>query len=477
MDTKLFQSSEAVLEQLSKKELIQIILRLSQSCCDLYQYNQKLEQRVNDLENQLKKFNKNSNTSSKPPSQDIHKQNQFKKNQSLRKKSGKRSGGQKGHKGMNRAQVDNPDKIITCEPEQCSNCGKSLYDQHGTISERRQERDIPSIEVVVTEYQQIEKQCSCGCINQGKFPDNIQSYVQIGANAQAFLVYLNVAQLIPFKRLKDIANDLFGFPISEGSIDNILNYSELRARPLYKMIMNIVKSNKWVGSDETGIRVEGQRDWLWVWQNNLASYYAIEDSRGYQVPLKHFGENYEGSFIHDCWSAQNNTKALNGHQQCHPHLQRFLQFLIEAYNSKWAYDLNKLLYKSQQAQERIWQADFNNKIREQVIRDYEHQLQAFIDHPLTEKEAITLQKRFRKHKDNIFHFLSSPDIPFHNNDSEKAIRNAKVKQKISGSFRSRKGADRYAILLSIIETAKKQRFNLLDTIKALLNNRLVFQGC
>ena len=151
--------------------------------------------------------------------------------------------------------------------------------------------------------------------------------------------------------------------------------------------------------------------------------------------------------------------------------------MVEAYNSKWAYDLNKLLYKSQQAQERIWQADFNNKIREQVIRDYEHQLQAFIDHPLTEKEAITLQKRFRKHKDSIFHFLSSSDIPFHNNDSEKAIRNAKVKQKISGSFRSRKGADRYAILLSIIETAKKQGFNLLDTIKALLNNRLVFQGC
>ena len=482
MNTQPHQLSTSELKQLSKQKLIQIILQLSKSICDFHQnnkkleqYNQKLEQKIKELENQLKKLNKDSNTSSKPPSQDIHKQN--KKNQSLRKKSDKKTGGQNGHQGTNRAQVNNPDEIIKCEPKQCSKCGESLHNQHGIISEKRQERDIPPINVTITEYQQIKKQCKCGCINRGKFPNHIKSYVQIGDNAQAFLIYLNIAQLIPFKRLKNIADDLFGFPISEGSIDNILNRAEKRGNPLHKMIMNIVKSGKWVGSDETGIRIEGHRDWLWTWQNKLASYYAIEVSRGYQVPAKHFGEDYKGVLNHDCWSAQNNTKAKQGHQQCHPHLQRFLKFLIEVYNSKWAYELYKLLYKSQQAQKKIWQKDFDKKIREQVILGYKQQLKTFLNQSLQEKEEITLQKRFCKHQDSIFRFLYDPDIPFHNNDSEKAIRNAKVKQKISGGFRSRKGADRYAVLLSIVETAKKQEFNLLDSIRALLCGRLVFGGC
>ena len=242
--------SVSMLVQLSKEELIQAILKLSQSAYELYQHNQNLEKRIKELEDQLKKFNKDSHTSSKPPSQDIHKQNQPKKNQSLRKKSGKRPGGQKGHQGMNRAQVDNPDKIVKCEPEECANCGKSLEDQQGTISEKRQERDIPPIEVSITEYQQIEKKCSCGCTNQGKFPDNIKSYVQIGSNAQAFLIYLNITQLIPFQRLSQLSKDIFGFPVSKGSIDNILDRANTQATLLYKMIMNIVKSSKYVGSDE-----------------------------------------------------------------------------------------------------------------------------------------------------------------------------------------------------------------------------------
>jgi transposase len=472
------QTVKTALEQLSKPELIQIILELYQTTTKLYQQNKELTQRVEELENQLKKANRDSNTSSKPPAQDIQKQNQNKnKNQSLRQKSGKQPGGQKGHQGKTRNQVDNPDKVVRYEPEYCTSCGQSLKNQLGAIKSKRQERDIPPIKVFVTEHQKIEKQCTCGCRNQGTYPEHIKAQIQIGSNAQALLTYLNVAQLIPFQRLTQLAKDLFGFSVSEGSIDNILNRAEFKAQPLYKLIMNIVKEGNWVGSDETGTRVAGHRDWLWVWQSALASYYAVSSSRGYQVPAKHFGEDYAGILIHDCWSAQNNTRAAKGHQQCHPHLQRFLQFLIKDYRSSWAYQLNHLLYKSQQAQQQIWQEDFDSKIRKRVIKDYEQRLQVLIDQSLSQKDSIRLQKRFRKHQQSIFRFLLDPTLPFHNNDSEKAIRNAKVKQKISGGFRSCKGADRHAVLLSIVETAKKQGLNLFDSIKALFTNQLVFQGC
>lgn len=267
--------------------------------------------------------------------------------------------------------------------------------------------------------------------------------------------------------------DLFNYEIGTGSIDNILELAYDKGQKFQTDIMHFLRSSKWNGSDETGLRFEGKRGWLWTWQNLDASYYAVERGRGYEVVAKHFGEDYEGSLVHDCWPAQNNTKA-KGHQLCHPHLQRDLEYLIKEYRSKWAYDMYMLLLASQKARDQIWQEDFDESLRDKVIEEYEDELEKLNQRELKVDEEITLQNRFKKHKEKIFFFMTDPEIPFHNNGSEQAVRAAKVKQKISGCFRSKNGADRHACLLSFVETCRKQELNILESIRRLFQNEFSF---
>lgn len=237
--------------------------------------------------------------------------------------------------------------------------------------------------------------------------------------------------------------------------------------------------SRWVGSDETGVRVAGKRIWEWVWQNAGASYYVISPHRSYQVVKDHFGESFLGVLIHDCLGAQNMTKA-KAHQLCHAHLLRDLQFVIDTASGgvAWAYKMQKLLLCSQRARDHSWAGSFDPLLRQAIQADYLRQLDYMIEESITGKAAIKLQRRFKKHRDKILYFMSSPDMPPDNNGSERAIRNAKTKQKVSGCYRSKRGADRNAALLSVIETAKKQDLNVLETIKKLLTGEevVLFKG-
>ena len=446
------------LQKLDKQQLIEGIL-----------IQQKT---IRTLENRIARLEKDSNTSSKPPSGDYNKP---KRNQSLRPKSDRKSGGQKGHEGYTRSQIGNPDKKIMCMPEsECEKCGGKLNIEDAVLKDKRQEVEIPKIKPTVTEYQRMITQCKCGHCNVGKFPNHIKGPVQIGSKMKSFLIYLNTVQLIPYKRLTELSEDLFNFRICKRTIENALEEGAEKGQAIYKSILNIVKNGKWVGSDETGTKVNGEKWWEWVWQSKDANYYAIDKSRGYQVVKKHFGEDYDGTLCHDCWSAHNNTVAKSGHQQCHPHIQRELKFLIETYNSRWAYDLNHFLLKVQKARDKIWAEDFKEEYRDRIILAYKKKLSKFLVKDSSKKDILRLQKRICKHHHEILHFLHDPDVPFHNNDSERAIRKFKVKHKISGGFRSQRGADRYSILLSIIETSKKQKMNLLSSIQSLLHGSLAF---
>jgi transposase len=449
--------SKKTLKGLSKNQLIEIIL------------NQQSQ--IKELSERVARLEKNSKTSSKPPSSDEEKP---KPNQSLRGKSGKPPGGQLGHKGQTREPVI-PDEVKQCLPEkECSHCGTVLDVTQSECVEARQEVEIPPIKAHVIEYQKMAITCSCGHCQTGQFPKNIRAHVQLGACLKSFFVYLNVAQLIPYKRLTNVMSDLFGIRVCKRSIENSLEEAATKAEPVYKQIMYLIKQSKWAGSDETGNRVKGKRWWVWVWQSTVASYYAIDQSRGYKVVKNHFGEDYAGTLCHDCWSAHNNTVAKGGHQQCHPHIQRDLQFLIKAYKSSWAYRLNDFLSASQKARDIIWKDGFCEVRRNAIICSYQSQLQAFAVKNGANDDIVRLQKRIIKHKKSILHFMSDPDIPFHNNSSERAIRMAKVKQKISGGFRSQRGAQRHSIILSVIETAKKQNMNILDAIQKVFDQSLVF---
>lgn len=452
--------------KLPKGQLVDLILIMREQLA-------ALQARVAALE-------KNSTNSSKPPSSDLPGNGSGKAvpnhHRNSRQSSGRKPGGQPGHVGSTRELVSNPDTVIVCAPETCEGCGFRLPGDvtTDTVIARSQIVDIPPIVPVVTEYQAIARMCSCGHVTNGNLPLEAAASgtATIGTNASSLLVYLNSAHHLPYQRLQQVAADLFSLPLSQGTIANKLEVAGCAATPIAQTILEYLQASSLVGSDETGVRVAGKRIWQWVWQNAQASYYVISKHRDYQTAADNFGELYQGCLIHDCYSAQNNTPA-GWHQLCHAHLLRDLQFVVEAEHSSWAYHVQDFLIRSQRARDHIWAAGFDPARREQGIDDYYRQLEQFVSQPLTGKEAIRLQKRLRKHEEKILYFMTTPDIPPDNNGSERAIRNAKVKQKVSGGYRSERGAERQAVLLSVIETAKKQGLNVLDTIQRLVAGETV----
>jgi len=342
------------------------------------------------------------------------------------------------------------------------------------VTARSQVVDIPPITPVITEYRAVARTCACGHVTTGHLPPEaaVSGTVQIGNNASSLLVYLNTAHHLPYARLQQVAADLFNLPLSQGTLANKLEVAAKAAAPLCQVILDFLRGSNRVGSDETGVRVAGARIWQWVWQNAQASCYIISGHRDYNTVKDTFGEDYSGCLIHDCYSAQNNTVA-GWHQLCHAHLLRDLQFVVDTEHSVWAYQLQSFLLRSQRARDHIWADGFDPNLREQVTDDYYAQLEQFTHQQLPGKEAKRLQKRFRKHEAKILYFMTTPDIPPDNNGSERAIRNTKVKEKVSGGYRSLRGAERQALILSVIETAKKQGLNVLTTIQQLVAGETV----
>lgn len=440
--------------KLSKEQLVDIILLLIKKV-------EVLEQKVNHL-------SKNSSNSSKPPSSDINKP---KRNQSQREKSDRKSGGQNGHEGITRNQINNPDKVVQLFPDTCEKCGKELSQKKATLGSKRQEFDIPPIKPFVTEYQSMKVICKCGHCNSGIFPEHIKAPVKFGPNICSFAIYLNTRHIMPYERLKMIFSDLLNFNISEGSIENILQRAYENGEYLHSEILKNIKRRSWIGADETSATVDGKKWWLWVWQNFKGTFYSITDNRGYKTIKELFGENYKGRMVHDCWMAQFKTRAKGGHQPCHEHLCRELQFVIEYEKSAWAWFLRFFLKRSQKERDRIWEKGFDPVLRKKIIKQYQKEFEELLDYPVKGREEIRMKERFLKYKDNVLFFMHSPDMPYHNNSSEQAIRMAKIKQKVSYGFRSKNGAERYAVLLSIIETCKKQGLSIFESLKTLILNQ------
>lgn len=484
--------SEHYLIRCSKRKLAGLVIELSVHDLIRQQDSDRQTAQIDELRTlitaqqaQIAALQKNSTNSSKPPSSDLpgsgSTSSPSNHSRNSRQSSSRKSGGQPGHKGSTRQLVDNPDSVIVSAPTTCSSCGKDFpVTGNGAISAsdeittRSQVIDIPPIAPSVTEYQVMARTCTCGYTTKGHLPTEVEQNgtIQIGSNASSLLVYLNSAHHLPYQRLQQVARDLFNLPLSQGSIANKLEQVAIAATPLQQVILDSLHRSSIVGSDETGVKVAGARIWQWVWQNTQASYYVISKHRDYQTAKDSFGEDYMGCLIHDCYSAQNNTKA-GWHQLCHAHLLRDLQFVLETEHSSWAYQLQTFLIRSQRARDHIWKADFDKNRREQIIDYYYQQLEQFTNQKVIGKEAIRLQKRFKRHQEKILYFMTTADIPPDNNGSERAIRNAKVKQKVSGGYRSHRGAERQALLLSVIETAKKQGLNVLEIIQQLVRGETV----
>jgi transposase len=425
----------------------------------------KREAYIESLERELAiyKNRKNSGNSHIPPSVDLAKP---KRNQSLREKSDKKAGGQQGHEGSTLTCSATPDLIITHIPEHCGLCGNDLSPIEAISLTSRQVIDIPIPVPVCTEHQTFAKTCTCGHINKGEFPVNVKAKVQYGSHIEALTAYLNVRQYMPYNRIQEFYSQLMGLNISQGGIGCLLERFTGKALPSYQEIKNRVEKAVCLGTDETGAKVDGKKHWFWTWQNEELTFIIQSPSRGYKT----IGETFplglpNAVLVHDRWAPHFNCPAY-GHQICLAHLFRDLNYIQQTHQSRWAESL-KLLLKEAIVLNK--DKDYDGSSASPARDKLEQSLIELLQLQLPEKDnlAITLQKKLRKISHYILFFLHNNHVPPDNNGSEGAIRTLKVKQKVSGGFRSTEGADGFAVIRSIIDTtikSGKDVFNALSLI-------------
>lgn len=436
----------------------------------LFNKVQELEAEVKYLKNRLAKYEtpKNSNNSSVPPSKDENRP----KRKSLREKSGRKPGGQKGREGNTLKMVEAPDSTEKHIPGYCSCCGEDVSTVPSEFAGKRQIFDIPEIKVHVKEYQVYKKRCgACGYETTSSFPSHVKSPVSYGNNIQSLIGYLHARQYVPFKRMQEFFNDVLHVPISEGGIHYLLNKLVKKAAPAYEMIKNKLKteSSGFIGSDETGVKVAGGKNWAWTWQNDGATFITITDNRGQKSIAETFEAGFEKTvLVHDCWKSHFNTQALS-HQICIAHLLRDLNYLTERYNHKWSRICKTLFKSALSLKNEMLETDYLGHQPQRV--SIEKRLDRLLKYtlPLDYKELVSFRKRLIKYRNYLLTFLYHPKVPPDNNSSERAIRNIKVKQKVSGQFKSTNGAFIFSVLRSVTDTTLKNNQNIIESLNTIAN--------
>lgn len=415
---------------------------------------------------------KDSHNSSIPPSKDslgvqAKKAKKLLATRSLREKTGFRSGGQPGHKGTTLEMVSEPDSIVEHKPYYCSRCGNDLSTVEGKVVEVRQVFDIPMpIRPVVTEHQVVRKQCSCGHCSQVDFPKEAPSRVSYGANIKSVVTYLSCTQSIPYKRMTEVLCDCFGVSLSQGTVDNMLKDMTGKSLNVYNEIKSRVEQSNVVGADETGENINGDLHWMWVWQTPKLAYVHSDKSRGRLAIDKQFRAGLSQSvLVTDRHSSYFNMDVA-GHQICLAHILRELEFLTQLDKKQtWSSDVAELIGEAiHKRKTESWEEIDRNSI----IDRFTNLLTICTDN--LHQKIIALIKSLTKYKEFVFKFLFDPDVPYDNNASERAVRNLKVKQKVSGMFKSPEGSNAYCQIQSITQTAKKNNQNPFLAILAVANN-------
>lgn len=432
-----------------------------------------LEARIESLENNQKK---DSSNSSKPPSSDIGKPQ---RTQSLRTKSGKKPGGQHGHIGETLLFSSMPDKVLVHAVQQCCCCGKSLLGGRVVDYERRQVFDIPPIEMLITEHRSEIKNCPrCHSVSRAVFPEGVSQPVQYGANVQQLAVYFTQYQLLPYVRTSEIFKDLFGHTLSSSFLVNNNHRCAVKLEPFITDLKAILLKQPVLHVDETGFYFEGKRNWLHTICTEKHTFYAAHVKRGSEA-MKDMSvlPFYEGRLMHDFWKPYHEFTCL--HSLCNVHHLRDLTFCQEVEKSTWAGNVKQLLhdlYKKVTIAKDVGITGLTNGQLNYWSKKYDTLMKEGLNmHPNPTKQkgkrgvakkskTQNMLKRFIDYKESILTFAKDFLIPFGNNLAEQAIRMMKLKQKISGCFRSKKGAKDFADIRSYIATAKKQEIPIMQAL-------------
>lgn len=466
-------SAEFLLQKIT--DLEQLVLQQAGLIQEQSALIARLQARIIELEKRTKK---NSSNSSKPPSSDGL--SKPVRTTTLRENGKNRSGGQPGHKGETLKQTAAPDITIRHGLTACPHCKSSLSGEPLVDIVKRQVFDIPPPKVEVTEHQAEVKYCShCEKRVSAQFPANVRAPVQYGEVVRGWAVYYQHQQFIPEDRLQQLFSDMYNLQLATATLTGYSQIAFDVLAPFEEMAVTRVKGAAVKNLDETGFRVAGKTQWLHVASTQTVTYYHVSPKR------KSLIDDLGGTVVHDHWKAYYKLPDVL-HGLCNQHHLRELKALIEHEKEAWATKMSRLLRLSLRCRhfygdQKIPMARlvrltrlYDNIIKEGVAF-HEAQLPLFSTNKRGKRPKRTghnLLLRLLNYKQDVLRFLNDPAVPFTNNEAERDLRMAKCKQKISGGFRSVQGANQFARIRGFISTARKQGWNIMQSIQAIFTGNI-----
>lgn len=477
--TSQFEFEREQLEKLDKEELILVILALQEQVRGLQQTVVKQSAEMQELRDQLVKTSRNSG---KPPSSDGLKKP---RRGNLRRKTGRGSGGQEGHPGHTLKMVEKPDQVEVHKVSTCPQCAVDLQTIEADECEQRQVFDVPPVRLEVTEHRAEIKVCpQCGERVKAKFPPEVTQPVQYGLRLKAQATYLNTYQLIPLARTCELLGDFYGHTPAQALVLDANTVVVAQIEPSLDATQQQLLASPVVHFDESGLRVEGQLNWLHVASTQELTYYTVHPKRG-QEGMHAMGilPAFQERAMHDHWQSYFTFDHCQ-HALCNAHHLRELQFVVDQYQQPWAEEMSQVLLdiKAEVAAAPPAQMSLAPERLTHFEQRYDQVISQGLnanpppDRPPPKKRGRKKQSppknlldRLQQFKPQVLAFMYDFRVPFDNNLAERDVRMVKIKQKVSGTFRTRTGAENFCAIRSYISTVRKHKLNVIDAIHQALS--------